>query len=427
MIFEAAAGLIESAMWVFFQTCFHTSVLSPKKKMISAGIVTAGLTANIWLSDRYTMYSPYTIIIDVGLLFLYSLICLKGNWYWKLFTIIAYNISLFCCNFLCMAVFGICFHTPAEVLVSPGTGWRLGFLVATKLTLAVTIGVMLWLRRGINMKKNWSIVIILLPVLAVAVIFLLMSVFMEYYALTGDVTRMAVLMALLAALLLISFYLLKGSLQEREQRLQNQILQQQIAIQEQTYTQICENVRNVRKIQHDIKHRLVVAEQYLYQGDVKSGEEYLKGYLEELDQTDGISLEDSAWKTMISMKRKKAEERNIQCQITVQEQGLRKFQPVDFCVLLGNILDNAIEAEERICGERMIRLTIREEFGMILIRAENRTEDPKAETERLFHSSKDNAQLHGFGIPCIRGLVKKYGGSMKLDSQNGWFCMELWI
>lgn len=427
MIMEVVTDFVESAIWVYFQTAFHGSSQQGVRKMGSIAAITFGLTANILLADHFVLYSPYTTVIDFALLILYSAYCVKGKWYWKLFTIIVYNLCLFCINFFCLAIFHNAFLIPTEMLIQPGSEWRLAILLTTKLLLILFVFLMLWIRRGFKIEIGNNLTIILIPLFLMVIVSMLESGFQRYYELTNDVTGLILLLATISILMMISLYLLKGSLQEREQRLQNQMLQSQLKVQEQAYTEIYRNVRSVRKIQHDMKHRLVVAEQLIHQGDIENGEAYLKGFLQELDSVETFSVEESIWRTILSIKKQKAEEKNIRCQIDIQEQGLKKIQPVDLCVLLGNLLDNAIEAEVTLEADREIHVILREAYGLIFIRVDNRIGKSIPETGNKAFSSKSNPMLHGFGVPCINTLVDQYEGRIEIQKEKDMYSVRIWI
>ena len=86
---------------------------------------------------------------------------------------------------------------------------------------------------------------------------------------------------------------------------------------------------------------------------------------------------------------------------------------IDFCALVMNLLDNAIEAVMRIGdgGKRKIELKISVWEEKLLIKVSN-TYDPNnvIQTDKLFETSKSDKNNHGYGLMIIKRIVEKNGG-----------------
>ena len=92
---------------------------------------------------------------------------------------------------------------------------------------------------------------------------------------------------------------------------------------------------------------------------------------------------------------------------------------IDVCALMANLLDNALEACEKILeSQPWIKLKIKKKNDMLLIYLSN-CFNKNIEKRNFFQSDKNNNQLHGWGMKSIEGVVKKYQGNMEyaiLDS-----------
>lgn len=213
----------------------------------------------------------------------------------------------------------------------------------------------------------------------------------------------------------------------RRRGMEHRVLQQKLQVREESYRQLQQYLQESRRIQHDMKHRLVVAEQLLNRGDLRAGERYIRTFLEELDGIGAFPVGDCAWETVLEIKRKKAAKKEIRVQIDTGALALGRIEELDVCVLLGNLLDNAIEAEELLKDGRQIRLHMREEFGIVFITIRNRIAESVLQKNRLLQSTKRNRGMHGFGIASVRGIVRKYNGTLKMNEENGWFQVEIWL
>lgn len=100
-------------------------------------------------------------------------------------------------------------------------------------------------------------------------------------------------------------------------------------------------------------------------------------------------------------------------EIDFQYSGLHKIQipPVDIAIILGNALDNAIEAVQRITdGDRTIHAIVKTNNNLLVIVIKNPT--PKAVDVTNLISTKRNNGTRGFGIASIEELTKKHGGEV---------------
>lgn len=87
----------------------------------------------------------------------------------------------------------------------------------------------------------------------------------------------------------------------------------------------------------------------------------------------------------------------------------------DVYALFGNILDNAIEATERVqdAERRLISLTVHQHAGCLIINAENFFDGEIQFEDGLPITSKENKDYHGFGMQSMRKLTERYGGSIR--------------
>ncbi len=86
---------------------------------------------------------------------------------------------------------------------------------------------------------------------------------------------------------------------------------------------------------------------------------------------------------------------------------------VDMCVIIGNLLDNAIEENEKLAPqERFIRVYIGRKNTQMYLAFTNAAGKKQKHKGRLFASAK--GLNHGFGLARVEEIVKKYGG------QRGW-------
>ena len=102
------------------------------------------------------------------------------------------------------------------------------------------------------------------------------------------------------------------------------------------------------------------------------------------------------------------------------------MEELDLYSLLGNALNNAIEAVDRLPEgeERFISLTAQRENGMLLVHLENPFSGTLRFTDGLPESSGD-PRYHGFGMKSMAHIAEKYGGSLSVRQADGRFYLDI--
>lgn len=91
----------------------------------------------------------------------------------------------------------------------------------------------------------------------------------------------------------------------------------------------------------------------------------------------------------------------------------------DLCVVIGNMLDNAIEASKKVqvAEDRHISVHIRSSEIALFIRIRNHADREITD----LHSRKSNSDYHGFGLINIKRICEKYGGHMTIETSSQTF------
>ena len=91
---------------------------------------------------------------------------------------------------------------------------------------------------------------------------------------------------------------------------------------------------------------------------------------------------------------------------------------MDLCILLGNLLDNSLEAVTE-CKHRLIRLRIGHKDDFIYIDLSNSYDNDKVIIkENHLVTSKDDHHVHGFGFRNIEQIVEKYHGKIEFSAEE---------
>lgn len=204
-------------------------------------------------------------------------------------------------------------------------------------------------------------------------------------------------------------------------------LQNVLDMQYANYQQSQDSIDRVNRTYHDLKHQIAMlraeigAEQKLESLDqIERG---IRSY-EARSQTgnkvlDAILTQKSAW----------CIDHGITLTSVADGSALDFMSAVDLSALFGNLLDNAIEGVSRLPDpdQRLIHLTVSRQKGFLRIRVENRCVDGLTVDNELPRTTKEDRGRHGYGLKSIRATAEKYGGSMTLKAEKGWFVLGVLI
>ena len=424
---EILANLCESVLWIVFLKIFCRPKYS--RKIDFPGAVTAVLLlmASIGFSDQFALFSQYTVLMDFVIAFGYTMLFLEGMWYWKLFLIAVYNVALLGSSVLAVNTFVNLFHVDATVLVAEGNPLRIAMIVTAKVVLVILVILSRIFRDKIMVLQRAGVWVIVFPLITISVGTTLFQTLVHFYRQTSDIVWMVWLLLMVCALCFMSFQLAYDAYRGKQQKKMSDFLRKQMIIQQQTYKQQYENIRKVRKTQHDMKHRLVVIEQQLLEKDYERAQNYTRDFLMELDGVKEFKYGDNPLSTLLLMKEEIAKENGIDISIDMDVLETTRISDLDLAMILGNLMDNAIEAAKEVKENPEIRVLIKTK-GVLYISVRNTVKDSEMEKPfRHNYTTKEDALLHGFGISCIRELVDKNGGRFDLNVSEGWFRAEIFF
>lgn len=220
-------------------------------------------------------------------------------------------------------------------------------------------------------------------------------------------------------------------LQDRWQELQarkevdaiNGLLQRQY----EQYRLSRENMEVINRKYHDLKHQIGVIRM---EPDAARREEYL-AQLESGMQSLGTVHQtgNSVLDTILSGKQLYCSQHGITMTVVADGAQLDFMGVMDICSIFGNALDNAIESVEKLADpeKRLIRVAVFCQNDFLMIRVENYCESHLELVEGEYQTTKGDKDFHGYGIKSIRYVSEKYGGSVSVRVEDGWFHLRVLI
>ncbi len=181
--------------------------------------------------------------------------------------------------------------------------------------------------------------------------------------------------------------------------------------------------------QHDLKHRIDTAERLLQMGGNEQIRDQTMGLLKDTDVLNEYVTGNTAVDAIILAKKSVMRQYHIDFRFRSCKLHHLPTDEQDFCVLLSNMLENAVEGVMRIresVAPREIKLTFSRAWSMFAIVCENSMD---ASTVRQwngnFLSSKEHPEIHGFGTQSMKQIVETYGGDIAFKPGPKIFAVEI--
>lgn len=179
----------------------------------------------------------------------------------------------------------------------------------------------------------------------------------------------------------------------------------------------------VRTLKHDLHNHVAAVQSLLEQGKQKEAEQYLASLSRSPALAPSVRIcENEVANAVLGSKAAIMRENNLQTDWEVALPAALPLSQVDLCALLGNTLDNAIEAAAQ-AEDKHILMRARADKGMLMLRVENAYNALIPTGDGAFATTKKDKRTHGLGLAGIREIVERNGGSLEVQARNGTFSL----
>lgn len=272
-----------------------------------------------------------------------------------------------------------------------------------------------------SLKKNY--VYTILAVSGTGFLGFLYLVDQTFKAFELDMTGIWFVFLIFFALILFMTYFV---IESKEEKMKLNFAEMRNQLLEENYKAINDIYMSNAKLYHDLNNHLNVLYQLLDKGHEKEAKKYIKEISKpilKLSQTiwTGVDVVD----VIINSKIEKMKEKGIAYEINAEFPQNINIMPHDICTILANLLDNAIEATSKLQNSRSISLTIRKINHFLMIKVSNSCIENKEEFIQYPETTKENKELHGWGLPSVMDAVEKYNGTLKCVNQDDQFIVKI--
>ncbi len=190
------------------------------------------------------------------------------------------------------------------------------------------------------------------------------------------------------------------------------------------YNELSKKETELHRFRHDVKNLLIVLHSMIEQKHYEKALEYVEK-MQTVYKSAGkrIDTGNIIADALLNTKMHTAEEYNTR----IVFDGFvpaQRIEDLDLSILLSNILDNAIEACQKIEGEKEIRIESVLVKKMWILTVKNPVKTDILIRNNKIRTSKENKETHGYGIINMQKVVERYCGNLQLMCDNGEFTVK---
>lgn len=210
-----------------------------------------------------------------------------------------------------------------------------------------------------------------------------------------------------------------------EKEYHNELLERQAEEYEEQLLQTEELYQEMRTMKHEIKHFTGNMEELLRMERKEDIQEILDGIKERISKYEMLYFSGNpVLDSILNYICKKAEKQNLHIETDIRIPSDLPLKAIDMNIILGNLLENAMEAVEHV-SEKVIILQMKYEKEMLFIHTSNAYDGVYYKKGETYVTRKKNKNSHGIGLENVKRIVGKYNGSMQIKPLESEFVVDI--
>ena len=225
----------------------------------------------------------------------------------------------------------------------------------------------------------------------------------------------------LSLILIVS---LESRLYEEREKQKAQAMQRVMELRQQQYIIRKNSIEQVRRQYHDMKNLLLYLEKAPTRENMRA---HMAKIIDEMHPFETVlDTGNEVMDILLGEKLNQCEKNHIVCTVIADGGMLSFIAPLDLVTILGNAMDNAIEACMRVPeGQRFIQVRTMQQDGFSILSFSNSCDGRTFLCGKLLLTRKRDPENHGFGLANIRRTVEKYEGEMNWHADEEEFTLTL--
>ena len=423
LAFETAVNFYQGFLIIYFCKNFFRG----KENTLAAIVCAFSAGAFLCLHQYYSIPIPDTIVFLSG--FVYMSFTKRGTWLGRFFCCVLLAALWIACVITVNEIFSALYGTDVESLLQSDQDNRILFLLTSNVFITIwSFAASRIVRRNQHVKVPHVSAFLFLALLVSE----WLGSELVFVASVNANDKMAfpvslcflMLFTLLMTLLIYDYYC---KTLERAVEAENEA---RMLIDSQKHQGDLNSLYHaLMRTQHDMKHRIAIAETLLMNESGKGNEAVQKALTQGIDPVEVFYTGNETIDAILTAKYATAKAAGIEFRFQPYSLQKHPLNDISFGILIGNLLDNAIEAVKKISNterERYVELGFTKKMEMFCISCVNPTIEEHVEitSDQIFRRRESG---HGYGLDSIRQTVESNNGKCIISSEGHIFCVNILI
>lgn len=282
-------------------------------------------------------------------------------------------------------------------------------------------------RHKVNTSLNYWISLIVVSLGSIYIVFIITKANLMITTREFKIQSM-ILFILVIFINILVFYLFDQMLEETERNINNVLFEKQVEYYAKQFEEREYKELEIRKIRHDISNHYICLKEYANASDLEGLNEYINGLINNIpDKYCKANSGNIAIDAIINYKISYARQYNIDFDIKLEIPVKVGIDQTILCVIIGNALDNAIEAcKNTVLKDPLIKIFMKYVNNNLYINILNPFKGTiTIDKNGRMVTSKQDKKSHGLGLKSIHSAVEKYNGIVEIENNNGFFKLNI--
>lgn len=413
-------NVIEVLILIYFVNYFHRQ---NKKNSLNITILFGTLIfITLSVSNYYYEFDGISPLLVSLFLYIYTSYTTISSKLERVFSSVFVILMIAITNFISLLIVSMLLNVEIIYLLNNITYGKWIVIILSKIILIIILNICIKGQKSLSYNvdsKSWFLILVVL-ILSYSIIVLLYGIIF-----THQIDYKTIRIAIIAAILQFGFVyyiFIKIQFDQKIKFEQDQVIQD-LHARERSYNELKSLNFELQKQRHDTKHILVLANQYILNKDFDKLNQLFEEVNEVANNSDYIFTGIQGIDSILNQKLSVANSLNIKSKMTINIDNNMNIDDKDLAIILGNLLDNAIENNDPNDKHLWVEIKIINEY--LFIKASNTIKESAKEKNSWLITQKENKKYHGYGILSIKSIVNKYEGCIDFYENSKVFNAEV--
>lgn len=228
---------------------------------------------------------------------------------------------------------------------------------------------------------------------------------------------------------IVVFYLLNDIVFREKKMRENQMFELETKNQLQLYEALSKNIDKQRKLSHEYQNQINLIQELCQKGLINELKKYLAEINGEIEHDmDCIETNHHIINTVINQKYYESASKGILFLCKINDMSKINMKNKDIALLLSNLLNNAIEACEKIEGQKYIKIKLILKNNKLILSVKNSYDGKLCRINNQLATLKEtDTESHGYGLKNVIKVVKDSDGDYVIKTTDSEFYISIYI